>query len=631
MLRNSRFSLLATALVWSVAIGTSNAQVIFSEDFENGMPAGFTLVDLDGNAVYQDPGVSFVTDAWVTDADFRDVNNTVAWSTSWYDPADTSDDWMITSAIALDANCVLEWEAEAYLASYPDGYEVRIATTTNIQDFLANPPLFSIDEELTVRSRRRVDLAALGYANQTVYIAFRNNSFDDFLLVVDNIQVINRPAVEANLISLTVPGSACQLSASEDIEVVIENFGTGVISGFDISYVINDGNTTDTVTETAAVVQPGDTLTYTFLQKADFSSPGTEYTVSAYITVAGDNISDNNSVPEQTVINVMPHDAATPYTSSFETAEELLGWQIEDHNNDGFSWYLSASVPNNGDLHFRYNWNANSAADDWLYSTCLDIVSGNIYKVTFFHRVGNSQGTIFPEKLQVMIGMSQQASAMDTLKDLGTLTNDYYVEESFTFTAAATGTHFLGFHVSSDADQYFLALDDITFEQLLPPVAGFVTGKNGLQVSFASTSQEADSLFWDFGDGNTSTDNPSAIHTYSTPGTYPVCLTAFNQAGADTFCQDVTVDSISVGVSVGRVAEIKIYPNPTKGFLIVESTSVAQGGVITINDITGKQLLSREFNRPKIIFDLTSLAEGFYFVEVKAGNSSIRERVMLSK
>lgn len=52
--------------------------------------------------------------------------------------------------------------------------------------------------------------------------------------------------------------------------------------------------------------------------------------------------------------------------------------------------------------------------------------------------------------------------------------------------------------------------------------------------------------FWDFGDGNTSTQN-SPIHTYDSTGVFPVCLTITNPDNpdcADTFCLDVVIDSI---------------------------------------------------------------------------------------
>ena len=117
------------------------------------------------------------------------------------------------------------------------------------------------------------------------------------------------------------------------------------------------------------------------------------------------------------------------------------------------------------------------------------------------------------------------------LKNLDTLKNDFYQEETIIFTAPATGTHFIGFHVYSDKDQFFLALDDISIYELLPPVAGFVPGKNELQVSFASTSQDADSLYWDFGDDSTSSLFTPPPHAYLDTGTFTITLVTSTQYG----------------------------------------------------------------------------------------------------
>ncbi len=64
------------------------------------------------------------------------------------------------------------------------------------------------------------------------------------------------------------------------------------------------------------------------------------------------------------------------------------------------------------------------------------------------------------------------------------------------------------------------------------PIASFqytVSAENFLEVNFSNFSQNATSYSWDFGDGNTSTDeNP--VYTYATSGTYTVVLTASNDA-----------------------------------------------------------------------------------------------------
>lgn len=57
--------------------------------------------------------------------------------------------------------------------------------------------------------------------------------------------------------------------------------------------------------------------------------------------------------------------------------------------------------------------------------------------------------------------------------------------------------------------------------------------------------------FWDFGDGNTST-NPYPFHEYANPGTYTACLTVTNNNTpfcSDTLCQTILVDSTNCNAS----------------------------------------------------------------------------------
>jgi PGF-CTERM protein len=60
-----------------------------------------------------------------------------------------------------------------------------------------------------------------------------------------------------------------------------------------------------------------------------------------------------------------------------------------------------------------------------------------------------------------------------------------------------------------------------------------VEGQSPLEVTFIAEADNADSWQWDFGDGNTSTQqNPT--HTYEEPGTYTVVLTVEGEAGSET-------------------------------------------------------------------------------------------------
>jgi hypothetical protein len=157
------------------------------EGFDGGeMPAEWTVVDVDGFT--PDAGVSWVTDAWVvTD---MVVGDYAAASTSWYDPVNQADDWLISPPIMLGNASKLSWRAVTPDGNFPDGYEVYVSTAgATVADFLAEAPVLTIAAEAQQYTYRSVDLAAEGYQNEEVWIAFRNNSDDMFLLFVDEIAV----------------------------------------------------------------------------------------------------------------------------------------------------------------------------------------------------------------------------------------------------------------------------------------------------------------------------------------------------------------------------------------------------------------------------------------------------------
>jgi PKD repeat protein len=84
------------------------------------------------------------------------------------------------------------------------------------------------------------------------------------------------------------------------------------------------------------------------------------------------------------------------------------------------------------------------------------------------------------------------------------------------------------------------------------PTAAFSSIPTDLDVAFdASTSVDTDgaiaSYKWTFGDGASSTDGPTAAHTYATGGTYDVKLTVTDDRGATaTITQPITVQAANV-------------------------------------------------------------------------------------
>ena len=107
-----------------------------------------------------------------------------------------------------------------------------------------------------------------------------------------------------------------------------------------------------------------------------------------------------------------------------------------------------------------------------------------------------------------------------------------YVQQSLTFNSGMNNTVAIYFYngpVEVRLDEFTI---DVAPEGAVPPSVGFSYAQsetNYLEYAFTNSSTNAISYLWDFGDGNTSTEE-SPTHVYDIHNTYTVTLTATNDA-----------------------------------------------------------------------------------------------------
>lgn len=113
---------------------------------------------------------------------------------------------------------------------------------------------------------------------------------------------------------------------------------------------------------------------------------------------------------------------------------------------------------------------------------------------------------------------------------------DVYVQSTLTFNSGINNTvaiYFVNGPVEARLDDFTI---DVAPEGAVPPSTGFSSTQsetNYLEYSFTNSSTGATSYLWDFGDGNTSTEE-SPTHVYATHDIYTVTLTATNDANLST-------------------------------------------------------------------------------------------------
>ncbi|MFC2100610.1 choice-of-anchor J domain-containing protein [Bacteroidota bacterium] len=282
-----------------------------------------------------------------------------------------------------------------------------------------------------------------------------NNEGDN--AYIDNVIFMLTPQIDARLISIDGLTSGCGLS-DEDVTIKINNFGKAVIyPPIPVSYIVDAGVTSsESCTDT---ILPGDTISYTFSNQADLSSPGS-HQIIAYV-YAG---SDSEPLNDTAFIDVYNTTAQVPFAMGFEPGEDMSSWAVINNNNDNRTWYYSTSGnnPNTGVGYAYYAYSDTLAADDWLISQCIELISSETYALRFFYKVRDAG---YPEKLELKMGTDQTVNAMTTtIIDFDTISNDTYLEYSTTISVSSDGYYYFGWHAYSDANMYNLYVDDFSID-----------------------------------------------------------------------------------------------------------------------------------------------------------------------
>lgn len=302
--------LLLVALAILTFVGISNAQ-IFTENFDSGIPETWTMTDVDGNTVVaQLANLGFGETAWIGYAmpDANGLNKTAALSTSAFTTPGYADDWLVTPAIELpvitDGEIHLEFNAMQY-GGVPvgDGLEIYVSTTGTAPADFIDPAIYNTtaDGENPVWTLRTgIDLTS--YNGQTVYIAFRNNSYDGWILAIDDVGIRNVLPIDGAIIENTT--TKWDVAGSVTISGVIQNLGSTDITSFDLKYRSNLG---DPVTENiVTTITFGSTYNYSH-NIALSTLPGTLYELETWVEVVGDgNLSNDTITHSHTAVSVIP-------------------------------------------------------------------------------------------------------------------------------------------------------------------------------------------------------------------------------------------------------------------------------------------------------------------------------------
>ena len=185
-------------LLFSICIASTIAYsqtTVLSENFNNGFPSGWQLIDNDNAAPYNSPSVNFISDAFVIyeDYDSLGIGDSILIATSWLDDSSIdADDYLILPAVTLGGGGnKLHFETKSIDQSYPDG--IQLLYTLNdltVDTILANGVLFDTIASPAYWTQFTVNLDTLNLQNETVNFVFRHYGNDQFILALDNVSIV---------------------------------------------------------------------------------------------------------------------------------------------------------------------------------------------------------------------------------------------------------------------------------------------------------------------------------------------------------------------------------------------------------------------------------------------------------
>lgn len=169
----------------------------------------------------------------------------------------------------------------------------------------------------------------------------------------------------------------------------------------------------------------------------------------------------------------------------------------------------------------------------------------------------------------------------------------------------------------------------VTATPVFQPTCGFnATVMENADVTFVDQSTNGNTWEWDFGDGNSSTDqNPT--NSYASNGNYTVTQIVSNDCASDT-CTEVVPVFVGIG-EIEAMLPLNLYPNPTRGRVTVELPENNQALNYIVSDARGRVVTTGRWAavQRQASINLAGQPAGVYLLQVVGANGIANKRITL--
>lgn len=151
------------------------------------------------------------------------------------------------------------------------------------------------------------------------------------------------------------------------------------------------------------------------------------------------------------------------------------------------------------------------------------------------------------------------------------------------------------------------------------PVAKFkfeLVAGTQFDVNFTNLSYfEPETFTWNFGDLSES-DLIDPMHHFVENKVYSVCLTAINQFGSNTTCQDISFITTE-SKQFNTIGTFDFYPNPTHNEIIIYfPNKPCKSMTLRVYNVLGEMLFTQSISENETLVNLQSLPANFYYLSL---------------
>jgi|GEM_PF-5441740 len=252
----------------------------------------------------------------------------------------------------------------------------------------------------------------------------------------------------------------------------------------------------------------------------------------------------------------------------------------------------------------------------------LPVASFSIMTLCNSNYMFNDMSTAYDGITSWMWDFGDPASGTNNMSAIQNPLHTFTGSGNFTVTEVVSGSHGCVDTFQMSMNNY--PVDAMLSDTVMNDTVNFTGSVNG------GTGPYVYSL--DFGDGSPAGTSLTATHVYPN-GTYTACLTITDAYGCfDTTCSTFTSVALSTGISKNSNAPaVRISPNPSADGVFTVTTGTAAKATISVYNIIGKKIMSREIADSKQTIDLSAEANGSYFLTIKTEKEVITKKIIISK